>query len=160
VLAEVVGFAGDRAFLMPAGDVHGLCQRRQRGAAAAYVPVPRGARYRARRCAPSDDWPAALALGQRAAGPGGGCAGPRRWTAWARSREVVARAAGSQTASTPWTATRCASRLDTGVRAINALLTVGRGQRMGLFAGSGVGKSVLLGMMARYTAGRRDRRSG
>lgn len=37
------------------------------------------------------------------------------------------------------------------MRPINALLTVGRGQRMGLFAGSGVGKSVLLGMMARYT---------
>ena len=42
--------------------------------------------------------------------------------------------------------------LDTGVRAINAMLTVGRGQRLGLFAGTGVGKSVLLGMMARYTA--------
>jgi flagellum-specific ATP synthase len=42
--------------------------------------------------------------------------------------------------------------LDTGVRAINALLTVGRGQRIGLFSGSGVGKSVLLGMMARYTS--------
>lgn len=41
--------------------------------------------------------------------------------------------------------------LDVGVRSINALLTVGRGQRMGLFAGSGVGKSVLLGMMTRYT---------
>jgi flagellum-specific ATP synthase len=41
--------------------------------------------------------------------------------------------------------------LDTGVRAINAMLTVGRGQRIGLFAGTGVGKSVLLGMMARYT---------
>ena len=41
--------------------------------------------------------------------------------------------------------------LDVGVRAINALLTVGRGQRLGLFAGSGVGKSMLLGMMARYT---------
>jgi flagellum-specific ATP synthase len=41
--------------------------------------------------------------------------------------------------------------LDVGIRAINALLTVGRGQRMGLFAGSGVGKSVLIGMMARYT---------
>jgi flagellum-specific ATP synthase len=41
--------------------------------------------------------------------------------------------------------------LDVGIRCINALLTVGRGQRMGLFAGSGVGKSVLLGMMARYT---------
>ncbi|HQT26042.1 MAG TPA: flagellar protein export ATPase FliI, partial [Burkholderiales bacterium] len=42
--------------------------------------------------------------------------------------------------------------LDVGIRAINALMTVGRGQRMGLFAGSGVGKSVLLGMMARYTS--------
>ena len=42
--------------------------------------------------------------------------------------------------------------LDVGVRAINSILTVGRGQRMGLFAGSGVGKSVLLGMMARFTS--------
>jgi flagellum-specific ATP synthase len=41
--------------------------------------------------------------------------------------------------------------MDVGIRAINALMTVGRGQRLGLFAGSGVGKSVLLGMMARYT---------
>ncbi|SHI10497.1 flagellar protein export ATPase FliI [Ferrimonas marina] len=41
--------------------------------------------------------------------------------------------------------------IDVGVRAINALLTVGQGQRMGLFAGSGVGKSVLLGMMTRGT---------
>ena len=41
--------------------------------------------------------------------------------------------------------------LDVGVRAINAMLTVGKGQRMGLFAGSGVVKSVLLGMMTRFT---------
>ncbi len=41
--------------------------------------------------------------------------------------------------------------LDVGVRSINGLLSVGRGQRIGLFAGSGVGKSVLLGMMTRYT---------
>jgi flagellum-specific ATP synthase len=41
--------------------------------------------------------------------------------------------------------------LDLGIRAINGLLTVGCGQRLGLFAGSGVGKSVLLGMIARNT---------
>ena len=41
--------------------------------------------------------------------------------------------------------------LDVGVRAINSVITVGKGQRMGLFAGSGVGKSVLLGMMTRGT---------
>lgn len=41
--------------------------------------------------------------------------------------------------------------LDVGVRPINSLLTVGRGQRLGLFAGTGVGKSILLGMMAKYT---------
>ncbi len=44
------------------------------------------------------------------------------------------------------------THLDVGVRAINGLLTIGRGQRIGLFAGSGVGKSVLLGMMTRFTA--------
>ncbi|GAA0853640.1 flagellar protein export ATPase FliI [Aliiglaciecola litoralis] len=42
--------------------------------------------------------------------------------------------------------------LDVGVRAINSVITVGSGQRMGLFAGSGVGKSVLLGMMTRGTS--------
>jgi flagellum-specific ATP synthase len=42
--------------------------------------------------------------------------------------------------------------LDLGVRAINGLLTTGKGQRVGIMAGSGVGKSVLLGMMARHTA--------
>ncbi len=41
--------------------------------------------------------------------------------------------------------------LDVGIRSINSILTVGRGQRLGLFAGSGVGKSVLLGMMTRFT---------
>ena len=41
--------------------------------------------------------------------------------------------------------------LDVGVRVINALLTVGQGQRLGIIAGSGVGKSILLGMMSKYT---------
>ena len=42
--------------------------------------------------------------------------------------------------------------LDVGIKSINALLTCGKGQRMGIFAGSGVGKSILLGMIARNTA--------
>ncbi|MEY2722022.1 MAG: Flagellum-specific synthase [Pseudomonadota bacterium] len=42
--------------------------------------------------------------------------------------------------------------LDVGIRAINSFLTIGQGQRIGLIAGSGVGKSVLLGMMTRFTA--------
>lgn len=47
---------------------------------------------------------------------------------------------------------RISETLSTGIRAIDGLLTCGRGQRMGIFAGSGVGKSVTLGMMARYTS--------
>lgn len=46
---------------------------------------------------------------------------------------------------------RIRENLSVGVRAIDGLLTLGRGQRMGIFAGSGVGKSTLLGMMARHT---------
>ncbi|MDP1603550.1 MAG: FliI/YscN family ATPase [Legionella sp.] len=46
---------------------------------------------------------------------------------------------------------RISKPIDVGVRAINALLTVGQGQRLGIFAGSGVGKSVLLGMITRFT---------
>ncbi|MBA4019635.1 MAG: EscN/YscN/HrcN family type III secretion system ATPase [Pirellula sp.] len=47
---------------------------------------------------------------------------------------------------------RISAALSTGVRVIDGLLTCGQGQRMGIFAGSGVGKSVLLGMMAKYTS--------
>ena len=46
---------------------------------------------------------------------------------------------------------RISEKLDIGVRSINSLLTIGRGQRVGVFSGSGVGKSTLIGMMARYT---------
>ncbi|MCL2093276.1 MAG: FliI/YscN family ATPase [Treponema sp.] len=46
---------------------------------------------------------------------------------------------------------RIKERISTGIRAIDGLLAVGRGQRLGIFSGSGVGKSTLLGMIARYT---------
>ena len=55
-------------------------------------------------------------------------------------------------APNPCSRPRIDEPLATGVRAIDGLLTCGKGQRMGIFSGSGVGKSVLLGMMARYTA--------
>lgn len=52
----------------------------------------------------------------------------------------------------PCSRPRIQQPLSTGIRAIDGLLTCGKGQRVGVFAGSGVGKSVTLGMMARYTA--------
>jgi flagellum-specific ATP synthase len=51
----------------------------------------------------------------------------------------------------PVTRRRISEPVDVGIRAINGLLTLGKGQRMGIFAGSGVGKSTLMGMIARYT---------
>jgi len=55
-------------------------------------------------------------------------------------------------AASPMQRRRVTQPLGTGIRAIDAMLTVGRGQRMGIFSGPGVGKSILLGMIARYTA--------
>ena len=52
----------------------------------------------------------------------------------------------------PLTRRRITEPLSLGIKAIDGLLTVGRGQRMGIFSGSGVGKSTLLGMIARYTS--------
>ena len=51
----------------------------------------------------------------------------------------------------PLSRPRIADPLDVGVRSVNSLLTLGKGQRVGIMAGSGVGKSTLMGMMARYT---------
>ena len=62
------------------------------------------------------------------------------------------RTSRNRTPPEPCTRPRIDQPLATGVRAIDGLLTCGKGQRMGIFSGSGVGKSVLLGMMARYTA--------
>ena len=54
--------------------------------------------------------------------------------------------------SNPLLRQRISEAIDVGIKAINALLTLGKGQRIALFSGSGVGKSTLLGMMARHTA--------
>ena len=148
VLAEVVGFSDDRAFLMPAGDIHGLSSGATVVPAPAYVAVPR---LREKRQASRDSHPGMLRLplGEgllgRVVDPHGlpmDKLGPiSDVTSLPLDRKQI-NAMDRAPVRQP---------LDTGVRAINALLTVGRGQRIGLFAGSGVGKSVLLGMMARYT---------
>ncbi len=148
VLAEVVGFAGDRAFLMPAGDVHGLSSGAGVAPAPAYVPVP--------RLGQSGDALAVSDAGMLRLPLGNGLLGR---VVDAQGQPMDRQGPITEVASKPLdrrpinAMDRAPVRqsLDTGVRAINALLTVGRGQRIGLFAGSGVGKSVLLGMMARYT---------
>ena len=136
--AEVVGFAGEKILLMPLSAVDGLLP-----GARVYAPES----------------------------PGGTSAGPRtkRLPVGEGMLGRVVDASGrpldglgpldvdqmvplSRAPVNPLTRAPIKDVLDTGVRAINAMLTVGRGQRMGLFAGSGVGKSVLLGMMARYTS--------
>jgi flagellum-specific ATP synthase len=148
VLAEVVGFSNDRAFLMPAGDVHGLSSGASVEPAAAYVAVPRlGERRQTERI--SGYGLLRLPLGDGLLGrvvDAQGAPMDRRGpiedvTAVPLDRQPINAMDRAPVRET----------LDTGVRAINALLTIGRGQRIGLFAGSGVGKSVLLGMMARYT---------
>ncbi len=126
---EVVGFAGDRLYLMPSGDAHGLGPNarvipRQRAGIARVVPELLG-RIVDGSAQPLDE------LGPLSC------------------RESV-RLTGRPI--NPLSRHPISEPLDVGIRAINSLLTIGRGQRVGLFAGSGVGKSVLLGMMARYTS--------
>jgi flagellum-specific ATP synthase len=137
--AEVVGFSGDRIFLMPQSEVDGLLP----GARIyALEPVPgrdSGTGPRTKR----------LPVGEGMLGRVVDAAG--RPLDGLGVLDFSHEVALSATPVNPLTRAPIDSVLDVGVRAINGLLTVGRGQRMGLFAGSGVGKSVLLGMMARFT---------
>ncbi|MFN3310764.1 MAG: flagellar protein export ATPase FliI [Thermomonas sp.] len=127
--AEVVGFAGDRTFLMPTSDLSGLLPNARviTGSSRAEVAVGEGLLG---RVIDSDGVP----LDGRPP---------------LRAEDFVG-LAGTQI--NPLMREPITRSLDVGVRAINALLPIGRGQRVGLFAGSGVGKSTLLGMMTRYTA--------
>ncbi len=129
VEAEVVGFAGDRLYLMPTGDIHGLKPN------ARVIP-----RVGADSVAVG---PALLGRIIDGAGLPLDGLGPIECEDRVRLTGVPINPLARQPISEP---------LDVGVRAINSVLTVGRGQRIGLFAGSGVGKSVLLGMMARFTS--------
>jgi flagellum-specific ATP synthase len=148
VLAEVVGFNGDRAFLMPTGEVHGLSS----GARVVPRPAPSQPPKLGRENHPwrrSEDRGLHLPMGDgllgRVIDPHGQPMDRRGPLQPVRTEPMIRRPINAMDRDP------VRQPLDTGVRAINAMLTVGRGQRIGLFAGTGVGKSVLLGMMARYT---------
>jgi flagellum-specific ATP synthase len=148
VLVEVVGFSNERAFLMPAGDVHGLCNGASVVPAEPFTPVPRLGDVPG-EVNPSRVGVLRLPLGDGLLGRVIDAQG-HPMDHGGELKDVVAEPLDRK----PINAMERApvrQPLDTGVRAINAMLTIGRGQRIGLFAGSGVGKSVLLGMMARYT---------
>ncbi|MFS0772243.1 FliI/YscN family ATPase [Sphingomonas sp. 1P08PE] len=124
--AEVIGFRGDRTLLMNLGGPAPLLPR------ACVRPVG----------APGEAEVGAAMLGRVVDGAGkpidglGPIRGAGRWPLAGKLQGPLDRG-------------RVLQPLDVGVRAINGLLTVGQGQRIGIMAGSGVGKSVLLGMMVR-----------
>lgn len=128
IAAEVVGFRGDRVLLMPLGDMHGI--------------------------GPGSRITMSGQVANLAVGPGllgrvlDGCGNPMDGKGPLTVAERYPLYAG---APNPLQRARLRTPLDLGVRAINGFLTCGRGQKMGIFSGSGVGKSVLLGMISRYT---------
>jgi flagellum-specific ATP synthase len=149
VEAEVVGFANERLFMMPTEDVYGLAPGSQVLPLEIPQPTPRIGQTtpRSRR---AFDRAKQLPVGSQLLGrvvDGNG----RPLDGLGPLDDKPARSLVSRPLN-PLQRAPIAQTLDVGIRAINTLLTVGRGQRLGLFAGSGVGKSVLLGMMARYTA--------
>ncbi len=127
--AEVVGFDGGRVLLMAEGHANGLAPGARVIPAGRTMEVPVGPELLGRVIDGS---------GQPIDGKGQiRCTG--RVPLFGATVNPMRRALVDQP-------------LDVGVRAINALFALGRGSRLGLFAGSGFGKSVLLGMMARYTS--------
>ena len=126
--AEVVGFAGERIYLMPIGDPQGLepdCR-----------VIPMGKNSLAK-------------VGFNLLGRVIDGSGQPLDDKGALKTEAKVSLSGIP--MNPLNREPIREPLDVGIRAINAILSVGRGQRMGLFAGTGVGKSVLLGMMTKYT---------
>jgi flagellum-specific ATP synthase len=124
---EVVGFSGANALLMPFAPLEGV----RRGCRAIVTGTPAAVR-------PSPGWLGRVinAMGQPIDGKGPLPSGPAPYPFRNSPPPAHARR-------------RVGAPLDLGVRALNTFITCCRGQRMGIFAGSGVGKSVLLSMLAR-----------
>ncbi|MBU0518143.1 flagellar protein export ATPase FliI [bacterium] len=127
--AEVVGFRGNRILLMPLGELEGIAPGHTVKAQREPFRVPVGMGLLGRVLDglgnPIDEAGPLLAEGTRPA---------------------------FHAPPDPLKRNRIQQPIVTGIRAIDSLLTIGRGQRVGIFAGSGVGKSILLGMIARNTS--------
>lgn len=128
VEAEVVGFGGDNLYLMPTGNAHGLSPD------ARVTPLGRSGNVSV----------GIEVLGRVLDGVGQ----PLDNKGPLKTRATVPLKGST---INPLDRLPIHQTLDVGVRSINTFLTVGRGQRLGLFAPSGVGKSMLLAMMTRYT---------
>lgn len=128
MFAEVIGFSSATTYLMAYEDVQGILPGNKISFATKFLRVPVGPALLGRifngLCVPIDQ--------------AGGVVTSSYYQLNASSINPIHR-------------TRIDKPIDVGVRAINALITVGQGQRLGIFAGSGVGKSVLLGMITRFT---------
>ena len=129
ILAEVVGFRGPRTLLMPFARVDSIAPGSDVVATGSSLKVPVGGRL----------------LGRVLDGLGR----PLDAKGSLGFESEITAAAGPPH---PLTRQRITQPLSLGVKAIDALLTIGKGQRIGVFSGSGVGKSTLLGMMARNTS--------
>ncbi|MGP9801434.1 flagellar protein export ATPase FliI [Rheinheimera sp. NSM] len=129
IMAEVVGFANERIYLMPKDDVSGVVPGAKVTPLLNFKGVPLSMSL----------------LGRVIDGMG---------TPLDGKGPIAAQQYGGAKGKpiNPLQRRPIKQPLDVGVRSINSMLTVGKGQRMGLFAGSGVGKSVLLGMMTRGTS--------
>ncbi len=126
VPAEVIGFRRGRVLLMPLGEVEGIRPGTRVFPTRGLMRIPVGRTLRGRIID---------GLGRPLDG-----AGPVSAESW----RTVHRAAPE-----PLSRRRVCAALGTGVRAIDGMVTCGRGQRLGIFAGSGIGKSTLMGMIAR-----------
>jgi flagellum-specific ATP synthase len=129
VLCEVVGFRDNVALLMPFASLEGI------GLGAKVTVVSHASAVE-----PSDAWLGRIvdAMGNPIDGKGPLPKGGIPYLLRASPPPAASRA-------------RVAGKLDLGVRALNTFLTCCKGQRMGIFAGSGVGKSIMMSMLARYS---------
>ena len=126
IACEIMGFRDNRTLLMPLGEMHGMGSGSTVEATGASFSIPAGRALLGR---------VINGLGEPIDGKG-----PLLCTATYPAESAAPPAMGRKRISEP---------LETGIRAIDGFITVGKGQRIGIFAGSGVGKSTLMGMIAR-----------